>query len=126
MKKAFKQYLFPLCILLLGGFINLYADSDSNSEAQNACFIDGYESFDQQAAINATQFGAEKKHYAETEVEEQEEREEEAVSHHNYLQNGGYLTAFFYASKTGSFYLEPNSTYADFQTVSLGAPQKIH
>lgn len=126
MKQAFKRYLIPLCILLLGGFINLYADSESNADNQNACYIDGHESLDQQTSLNAIQFGAEKKHYAETEVEEQEEREEEVVSHSTYLQYGGYLTAFFYASETGSFYFEPNSAYSDFQTASLGSSQKRH
>lgn len=126
MKKAFKRYLFPLCILLLGGFINLYADSDHNCDSEHVCYIESYDAVDPGSHLASTQSGLDKKHYAETEVEEQEEREEEAALHHDYLHNGGFLTAFFYASESRQHFLEPISQYGGFDSETKGSPLKRH
>ena len=100
MKKAFAKYLFPLFILLLGGFINLYADSQETSFAENACYLQNLENQHSYASFNAMQLGLEKRHCAEIDVEEQEEREEEVASYSFSFKYGSFLTANFFENLT--------------------------
>lgn len=125
MKTALQKFLFPICILLLGGFINLYADTDAEPDSPNTCVIDRFVSMEHPSL--ATQlFGKDKKLYAETEVEEQEEREEEALSQDLHLQFGGYLTAFFYGLPSGIHHLETTSAYAGYVPQFEGSPLRRH
>ncbi|MER3376682.1 MAG: hypothetical protein RIM83_18725 [Allomuricauda sp.] len=109
MKKALQRYLFPLCILLLGGFINLYADSQSDVTAENACYLQNLENQHSSASFHMMELGLERKHCAEIDVEEQEEKEEEVASHTISLQYGGSHTAFFYVSAWGQSFIESNT-----------------
>lgn len=96
MKKAFSTYFLPLCVLLLGGFINSYADSQYDSEQENACFIQYEQDQCPASSIGLQHLEQEKKYYAETEVGEKEEKDEETSSYNSELGHGSYLTAFFY------------------------------
>ncbi|MDC6384839.1 hypothetical protein D2V93_01170 [Flagellimonas taeanensis] len=96
MKKAFNSYFLPLCVLLLGGFINLYADSQYDSDPESACFIQYEQDQCPVSSIGFQHLELEKKHYAETEVGEKEEKDEETSSYNPDLGHGSYLTAFFY------------------------------
>ncbi len=125
MKTALQKFLFPICILLLGGFINLYADTDAEQVSPNACTIQRFDT-SENATITSHLFGSDKKLYAETEVEEQEEREEETVSHDLHLQLGGFSTAFFYAAQVASFHLEPASDYRGYLPQFEGSPLRRH
>ncbi len=125
MKTALKKFLFPICILLLGGFINLYADTDAEQQSPNACTIERFNT-SENATITSHLFGSDKKLYAETEVEEQEEREEEALSQDLHLQFGGYLTAFFYGLPSGIHHLETTSAYAGYLPQFEGSPLRRH
>lgn len=125
MKTSFKRFLLPICILLLGGFINLYADAYGDQVSPTECSIAHFDSADH-TSITPQVFGTNKKLYAETEVEEQEEREEEAVSHDLHLQFGGYLTAFFYGFQSGIDKFEPNTTYDGYLPQFEGSPLRRH
>lgn len=109
MKKAFAKYWFPLCILLLGGFINLYADSQQTSVADNACYFQNVESQHSSATFNTLQLDLEKRHCAEIDIEEKEEREEEVASHSFSLKQGGSFTADLFAASWGQLFLESNT-----------------
>ncbi|NDV16346.1 hypothetical protein GO009_09950 [Muricauda sp. TY007] len=109
MKKAFAKYLFPLFLLLLGGFINLYADSQETSIANNACHIQNLENQHSSAYFNVLQLGYEKRHCTEIDIEEKDEREEEATSHSFSLEHGSFLTAIFFAASWGQLFLESNT-----------------
>ncbi|RIV42112.1 hypothetical protein [Flagellimonas pelagia] len=124
MKKAFRRYLFPLCILLLGGFINLYADSQDNIDEEDACYLEAGQNLENIDSVGLLQYGPEKKHCTETEVEEQEEREEEAASHDLDLEYGSYLTAFFYASQSGQFIRKPDTDLGDLSPSPISTPLK--
>ncbi|WP_228235698.1 hypothetical protein [Allomuricauda sp. M10] len=109
MKKALRRYLLPLCLLLLGGFINLYADAQNGIEDENACYLEADQNLDYVDSIGSLQSNPEKKYCTETEVEEKEEREEEAASQDLDLEFGSYSTAFFCASQSGQLtYLSDN------------------
>lgn len=119
MKKALAQYLVPICILLLGGFMNhVYADAQDTSES--ACIID-YKHIDN-STVAIPLNGAEKNLFVEiTDVEEQEERDENGASYNVDIRLGSYLTAFFNGSlseqtfgqlETNPRHLEPNFTTA--------------
>lgn len=103
MKKASKQYFILLFILLFAGFIKLYADSQYTFDAENACFTERHHNPNRTASIGSELTDVEKRHYAETEVQEHEEKEEEVSSPHSDLPSGSYLTAFFYGPLTGLF-----------------------
>ncbi|MDF0716277.1 hypothetical protein PY092_08975 [Muricauda sp. 334s03] len=109
MKKAFAKYLFPLFILLLGGLINLYADSQNTTHANNACHLQNLENQHSFASFNALQSGLEKRHCAEIDIEEKDEREEEATSHSFSLEYGSFSTANFFAASWGQLFLESNT-----------------
>ena|SRR5690606_28366991 len=96
MKKAFSTYFLPLCVLLLGGFINSYADSQYDSEQENACFIQYGQDQCPASSVGLQHSESGKKYYAETEVGEKEEKDEETSSYNSDLGHGSYLTAFFY------------------------------
>ncbi len=95
MKKAFNSYFLPLCVLLLGGFINIYADSQYDSGPQSACSIQYEQDQFPSSSVGLQHSEAGKKHYAETEVGEKEEKDEETSSYNSDLGHGSYLTAFF-------------------------------
>ncbi|MBO0322425.1 hypothetical protein J0X14_08960 [Muricauda sp. CAU 1633] len=126
MRKALKRYLFPLCILLLGGFINhLYADVQDSIENENACFSQ-YE-FLGHASVDTPLVGIEKSLFAEiTDVEEQEEKDEDFASYSSDLQFGSYFTAFFYPSVSGQEFRELEINHGLFQPTSITAPYKRH
>jgi len=109
MKKAFAKYWIPLCILLLGGFINLYPDSQQTSVADDACYFQNVENQHSSTTFNALQLGIEKRHCTEIDLEEQEEREEEATSHSLSLEQGSCLTANLFAASWGQLFLESNT-----------------
>ncbi|WP_318308954.1 hypothetical protein [Flagellimonas crocea] len=111
MKKAFAKYLFPLFILLLGGFINLYADSQGTSIADNACYLQSLENQHSSASIDTAQSGLEKRYCAEIDVEEKDEREEEVASHSFSLKYGSPLTANVFAASWGQLFLESNTNF---------------
>ncbi|MBO0341323.1 MAG: hypothetical protein VX798_08500 [Bacteroidota bacterium] len=110
MKKAFSKYLFPFLILMLGGFINLYADSQETSVANDACYLQNLDDQHSSATFNTLQLGLEKRHCAEIDVEEQEEREEELASHSFSIEHGSTFTASLIAS-WGQLFLESNSNF---------------
>ncbi len=124
MKKAFAKYLFPLFILLLGGFINLYADSQETSFAENACYLQNLESQHSYASFNAMQLGLEKRHCAEIDVEEQEEREEEVASYSFSFKYGSFLTANFFDPSWGQLFLESNTNCGLSQPKSASSLKK--
>ncbi|MEC3965857.1 hypothetical protein [Flagellimonas halotolerans] len=109
MKKAFAKYLFPLCIVLLGGFINLQANLQETPVTDNACYLQNVEGQHSSAVFNALQLGLEKRHCVEIDIEEQEEREEEATSHNFSSAYGSFLTAHFFAASWGQLFLESNT-----------------
>ncbi|MDF0706073.1 hypothetical protein [Flagellimonas okinawensis] len=125
MKKAFVKYLFPLVILLMGGFINLYADSQETTVADNACYFQNLEHQHSSATFNALQLGLEKRHCAEIDVEEQEEREEEVASHSFSIEQGGIYTASLFAASWGQLFLESNSNFG-LEQPKLSSPIKKH
>lgn len=96
MKKAFSTYFFPLCVLLLGGFINIYADSQYDFEPQSACSIQYEQDQFPSSSVGLQHSESGKRHYAETEVGEKEEKDEETSSFHSEVRHGSYLAAFFY------------------------------
>lgn len=109
MKKAFKKYSFPLLILLLGGFINLYAYAQTDNGDTNACYALGYDEITNTSSIDHLPSTKDHKHYAETEVEEQEEREEEVSSHDHYFPNSSFLAAYCNTNLVEQFLSEPKS-----------------
>jgi len=109
MKKAFVRYLFPLCILFLGGIINSYADSQQTSVADNACYLQNVENQHSSATFNTLQLGLEKRHCTEIDIEEQEEREEEVTSHSFSLEQGSSFTAKLFIAPWGQLFLESNT-----------------
>nr|WP_321412241.1 hypothetical protein [uncultured Allomuricauda sp.] len=111
MNKAFAKYLFPLFILLLGGFINLYADSQETTIADNACYLQDLDNHHSTATFNALQLGSEKRHCAEIDVEEKEEREEEVASHSFSFEQGSISTANEFAASWGQLFLESNTGF---------------
>ncbi|MCK0160962.1 hypothetical protein [Allomuricauda sp. F6463D] len=111
MKKAFVKYLFPLCVLLLGGFINLYADSQHTSVDVNACYHQNLENQHSSATFNSLQLGLEKRHCTEIDVEEQEEQEEESVSHNFSLEPGSAFTVTLFTASWGQLFLESNTNF---------------
>ncbi|MEC7265470.1 MAG: hypothetical protein VXW38_17140 [Bacteroidota bacterium] len=108
----------------MGGFINLYADAQNGIEEENACYLEAGQNLEQIDSIGSLQYGPDKKHCTETEVEEQEEREEEAASHDLDLEYGSYLTAFFYASQSGRFTYLPDNDLGSIPHGSQSAPLK--
>ncbi len=124
MKKAFARYLFPLCILFLGGIINLYADSQKTSFADNACYLQNVENQRSSASFNTMQLGLEKRHCAEIDIEEQEEREEEVASHSFSLKYGSFLTANFFDPTWGQLFLESNTNCGLSQPKSASSLKK--
>lgn len=122
MKKAFAKYLFPLFILLLGGFINhLYADSQNGIDDENACSVEYH--FIEHTSVNTPQIDIEKSLFAEvTDVEEQEERDEDVASFNTDVQFGSYLTAFFYASVSGQQFRELDINLGYSEPTSITAP----
>lgn len=118
MKKAFSTYFLPLCVLLLGGFINGYADSQYDSEQENACFIQYEQDQCPASSIGLQHLELEKKYYAETEVGEKEEKDEETSSFHSEVRHGSYLAAFFYAplGEQYSTELETNPRHLAFDS----------
>jgi len=109
MKNAFAKYWFPLCILLLGGFLNSFADSQQTSVADDACYLQNLENQNSSATFHALQLGLEKRHCAEIDIEEKEEREEEAASHKFSLEQSGSFTANLFVASWGQLYLESNT-----------------
>ncbi|SDQ67292.1 hypothetical protein [Flagellimonas zhangzhouensis] len=126
MKKAFKKYSFPLLILLLGGFINLYAYSQTAIDDSDACYVLGYEESNDASTIHHVPSTEDHKHYAETEVEEQEEREEEVSSHDHYLPDSSYLTAYSHTSLVEQFLSESNSDKGYYTSKEIATPTKRH
>ncbi len=118
MKKAFSTYFIPLCILLLGGFINSYADSQYDSDAENACFIQYGQDQCPASSVGLQHSESGKKYYAETEVGEKEEKDEETSSFHSEVRHGSYLAAFFYAplGEQYSTELETNPRHLAFDS----------
>ncbi|MCR9227408.1 MAG: hypothetical protein NXH90_08325 [Flavobacteriaceae bacterium] len=111
MKKAFAKYLFPLFLLLLGGFINLYADSQQSSVADNACYLQNLENQHSSATFNALQVGHKKRHCAEIDIEEKDEREEEVASHSFSFEYGSIFTANLFCASWGQLFLESNTSF---------------
>lgn len=126
MRKAFAKYLYPLFILLLGGFVNhLYADSQNSIDDRNACYF-GYHHLDH-TSVDTSLIGAEKSFFIEvTDVEEQEERDEDLASLDTDLQFGSYLTAFFYASVSGQDFRELEINLGFSKPTSITAPFRRH
>lgn len=126
MKKAFKRYLFPLCILLLGGFINhLYADVQDSINDESACYS-AYQYLGH-TNVDTSQMGFEKSLFVEiTDVEEQEERDEDLASYNSDFQFGSYLTAFLYASVSGLEFRELEINLGFSQPTSITTPYKRH
>ena len=126
MKKALARYLFPICVLLLGGVINLYADSYDTIDTENASYGIGYQSHDH-ASIHSLQIGIEKNLFVEvTDLEEQEERDENIASHNTDVRFGSYLTAFFYASISEQLYRELDINLGFSGPSAITAPFKRH
>lgn len=127
MKKALNSYFLPLFVLLLGGFINLYADSQYDSEPQSACFIQYEQDQCSDFSIGAQHLELEKKHYAETEVGEKEEKDEEAPSYNSNIDLGSFLTAFFYAPTQGHYIgeLETNLGCCAHDPMAVGLKRHI-
>ncbi len=126
MKKAFTKYGFPILILLLGGLINLYAYAQTESDDSDACYVLGYEESNDASSINHVPSAEDHKHYAETEVEEQEEREEEVSSHDHYFPNGSYLTAYSNTSFVEQFLSESNGDKGYNTSKEIATPNKRH
>lgn len=126
MIKAFKKYSFPLLILLLGSFINLYAYSQTDVDNANACYVLGYEESTDTSSINHVPITEEHRHYAETEVEEQEEREEEVASHDHYLPDSYYLTANSHYSLIAQSLIRPKSDKRYPTSKEIATPTKRH
>ena len=126
MKKAFQKSLLPLCILLLGGFINqLYADSQDVIEDGNAFYL-GYQCLNQ-TSVDSPLIGLDKSIFVEvTDIEEQEERDEDLASYNSDFQFGSYLTAFFYASVSGQDFRELEINLGFTAPTSITAPFKRH
>ncbi|WP_036385554.1 hypothetical protein [Muricauda sp. MAR_2010_75] len=126
MKKAFKRYLFPLCILLLGGFINhLYADDQDNINDGSACYV-AHQYLDH-TTVDTAHIGFEKSLFVEiTDVEEQEERDEDLAPYNSDFQFGSYFTAFFYASVSGQEFRELEINLGFSQPTSITTPFKRH
>ncbi len=124
MKKAFRKYLFPLFILLLGGFINhLYADAQDGINDESACYI-GYQHHGH-ASVDLPQIDIEKNLFVEvTDVEEQEEKDEDVTSFKTDYQLGSYFTAFFYASVSEQEFRELEINLGFSVPTSLTAPFK--
>ncbi|MBO0329531.1 hypothetical protein [[Muricauda] lutisoli] len=125
MKKAFSKYLFPFLILLLGGFINLYADSQETSVANDACYLQNLDDQHSSAIFNTLQSGLEKRHCAEIDVEEQEEREEELASHSFSIEHGCTFTAGLCTASWRQLFLESNSNFG-LSHPKLSSPIKKH
>lgn len=126
MKKALARYLFPMCVLLLGGFINLYADSFENIDTGIASYGIGHQSLDH-ASVHALQIGIEKSLFVEvTELEEQEERDENTASDSTDERFGSYFTAFFYASISEQLYRELDINLGFTAPSTITAPFKRH
>ncbi|MBW8245067.1 hypothetical protein K1F50_19840 [Muricauda oceani] len=125
MKKAFAKYLFPLFILLLGGFVNLYADSQTTTDANNACHLQDLDNHRSAATFNALQLGLEKRHCAEIDVEEKEEREEEVASHSFSVKQGTISAAYEFAASWGQLFLESNGNFG-LERPKLSSPIKKH
>ncbi|MAO16157.1 MAG: hypothetical protein CMH44_04675 [Muricauda sp.] len=125
MKKAFAKYLFPLFILLLGGFINLYADSQETIIADNACYLQNLEQQHSSVTITPLQSGFEKRYCAEIDIEEKDEREEETASHSFLLEHGGIYTASLFAASWGQLFLESNSNFG-LEHPKSSSPIKKH
>jgi hypothetical protein len=124
MKKAFAKYLFPLFILLLGGFINhLYADTQNGLNDENAFYL-GYQCIGR-TAVDVPQIAIEKSLFVEvTDIEEQEERDENLASFNTNFQFGSYLTAFFYASVSRQEFRELDINLGFFEPTSITAPYR--
>ncbi len=102
----------------------MYADSQNGIDEENACYLEAGQNLEQFDSVGSFQYGPEKKHCTETEVEEQEEREEEAASHDLDLEYGSYLTAFFYASQSGQFIRKPDADHGDLYPGPISGPLK--
>jgi len=126
MKKAFKKYSFPLLILLLGGFINLYAYAQTDNGDTNACYALGYDEITNTSSIDHLPSTKDHKHYAETEVEEQEEREEEVSSHDHYFPDSSYLTAYSHTSLVEQSLFASNSDRGYNTSKEIATPTKRH
>lgn len=124
MKKAFVKYLFPLCFLLLGGTINIYADAQDASVAENANYLQNSENPDSSALIEVLQHGLEKRHCAEIEIEEQNEGEEEVARHSFSLDFGSFLTANSFVASWGQLFLESNTNSGLTQPRSTSSTRK--
>lgn len=124
MKKAFVKYLFPLCFLLLGGTINIYADAQDASVAENANYLQNSENPDSSALIEVLRHGLEKRHCAEIEIEEQNEGEEEVARHSFSLDFGSFLTANSFVASWGQLFLESNTNSGLTQPRSTSSTRK--
>ena len=100
----------------------MYADSQNSIDEENACYLEAGQNLENIDSVGLLQYGPEKKHCTETEVEEQEEREEEAASHDLDLEYGSYLTAFFYASVSGQLFRELEINLGYSEPTSITAP----
>ncbi|GAB4510046.1 MAG: hypothetical protein Tsb004_12130 [Allomuricauda sp.] len=111
MKKAFIKYLFPLVVLLVSGFVNLYADSQENIHAEDACYLQTLENQHSSETLHSLELGLEKRYCTEIDVEEQEEREEEVASHGFSIKYGKSFAAHEFAASWGQLFLESNTNY---------------
>ncbi|GLU44404.1 hypothetical protein [Allomuricauda sp. NBRC 101325] len=126
MKKAFKKYGFPLLILMLGGFINLYAYTQTDIDDSNACYVLGYEESTDASTIHHVPSTEDHKHYAEAEVEEKEEREEEVSAHDNYFPYGSFYAANCDTSFVEQFLFEPKSDLGYTTSEAIAETTKRH
>nr|WP_292960546.1 hypothetical protein [Muricauda sp. UBA7809] len=124
MKRAFVKYLFPLCFLLLGGIINLYADKQDLSVTENANYLQNSENPDSSALIEVLQHGLEKRHCAEIEIEELKEGEEEIAEHSFSFDFGSFLTANSFVASWGQLFLESNTNSGLSQPKSTSSTRK--
>ncbi|MFN3136944.1 MAG: hypothetical protein ACE37L_04620 [Allomuricauda sp.] len=111
MKKAFIKYLFPLVVLLVSGFVNLYADSQENIPAEDAYYLQTLENQHSSETLHSLELGLEKRYCTEIDVEEQEEREEEVASHGFSIKYGKSFAAYEFAASWGQLFLESNTNY---------------
>jgi len=137
MNRAFKKYLFLLCILIVNGFNSVYADTlpkldpyipISNFTASGNSDCEMAEGLPIKVFGNTNLFEVQQPIIAEVADVEEEEEESDKVLF-SLSQNkiyGGLLTAVFYAQMSGHFLsgIENSSIY--FKPHAFASPCKRH
>src|SRR5690606_13434477 len=81
---------------------------------ENACCVEYHQGQHQTSSIGSQHSEAGKKHCIETEVEEKEEKDEEASSYNPEMRHGSYLAAFFYSQLGEQYKSELGTGLAHF------------